>query len=110
MKTKLPSYKFKDIYTEEVSDSFSCDDQVDDVEKALLDLKQALTIALYTKVDSLKEDVNKWRTLYYKSISEPCEHLHFHLEKDDNGTHFVCSCCGKIMKTRKSAEAFIIKP
>lgn len=107
MKTKLPDYEVKNIYTGEVSDSFDCDEQ-DDVEKALLDLKIALTTGLHEKVESLHRKANKWEQLYNDAISTPCKHKHLSLTKDDKGTHFACSCCGKVMKSKQSAEAFIL--
>lgn len=107
MNTKLPKYKVRDIYTGEVFDKFSDDNDLD-VERAIEDLKEALVPALRSKVDYLQKDVNKWKSKYLNQISSPCAHEHLSLSKDDKGTHMVCSCCLKVMETKASAEAFIV--
>lgn len=81
----------------------------EDIERVIDALKCALTPALSYKVDCLQKDVNKWKSKYLHQISNPCTHEHLSLSKDDKGTHMVCTCCGKVMETQQSAEAFITK-
>tara|TARA_R110000850_G_scaffold39046_1_gene101594 strand:+ start:280 stop:564 length:285 start_codon:yes stop_codon:yes gene_type:complete len=46
-------------------------------------------------ISSYISEANKWQSMYYESINEPCQHLRTRVEKSDK-VRVICKCCSKV--------------